>query len=215
MPKINLAAEVFRARLIARRRNTLYALSVAVLVLVLGVWGIALLLTSATERRAEAVKKEIAVVDARLNARKDDVKSIRLFARRLELLRSRLENHQGWVPLLEELERLVPGSVRMASLEGATGTGEVEATAVVPNLDTAADLVASLQSAAGKNETMFTDVDVTGVSAESAAGGEYTVSLRLKADPKRFRLNAAAASAEPTAPPAEAAAPAAEPSPVP
>lgn len=215
MPKINLAAEVFRARLIARRRNTLYALSVALLIVVLGVWGIALLLMSATERRTEAVKKEIAVVDARLNARKDDVKAIRLFARRLELLRSRLDNHMGWTPLLGELERLVPLTVRMASLEGTTGTGEVEATALVPNLDTAADLVASLQSAAGANETMFTDVDVAGVNAESSQGGAYTVSLRLKADPKRFLLNAAAAAAEPAAPPAEAPAPAVEPSPAP
>lgn len=187
MARLNLAAEVHRARVIAGRRRTFYFLSVVILVLVVGAWGLVYFLTKGVEEDIRAVEGEIAGLEAKLQSRRDDVRGIMLFLQRLTLLKERLDAHRGWSKVLAELERLVTPSATLHRLGGTAGAGSITIEAVVPTLEAAADLIASLQRAPETNETPFAAVEVDnmkvrgGAAAEGAAPG-YLVSMRLTAD---------------------------------
>lgn len=193
MPQINLASEVFRARLIERRRRVFYAFSVAVLLLVLGFWGVPLLLKMRVEERIAGVERDIAGLEAQLLTRQAEVKAIKLFAERLSLLKERLGTHIGWSNVLAELERTTTPLAAFKKLSGSAETGLITADIAVPSLDAAADLIASLQRAPGVNDTFFETVEATGFSADSTtaeAGGSsgYRVGLRLTVPRKAFSL---------------------------
>lgn len=219
MPKINLAAEVFRARLIARRRRVLYLLSVVLILVAVGGWTIPFFLARAVEKDTQSLEEQIAAVGAQLKRRESEVRAIRQFADRLVLLRERLGQHTGWSRVFQELERLALPPVTFLSLSGSATSGALKAAVGVPSLDVAADLVASLQRARDANETFFSSVAVDSVSLEQRAiAGGYIVGLTLSLSPEHFRLTpAVAATASPgeagaggapgetSAPPAEAA----------
>lgn len=198
MPQINLASEVFRARLIARRRRTFYVLSGLVLLFAAGTWGFLLFLRARTEERIDSVGREIAGVEAQLQTRRPEVEAIKLFAQRLALLNDRLGAHVGWSNILTELERTVVPSAALKKLAGSVETGNISAEVVVPSLDAAADLIASLQRIQGTNETFFETVEAAGFSENaSAAGGApgasgYTVGLKLTVPKRAFSLSPSA-----------------------
>lgn len=191
MPRLNLAAEVHRARLISRRRRAVYVLSVLVLVLVVGAWGLAFLLMRQVEKRITGIEGEIAHVQAGLSSRRDDVRDIVLFTRRLDLLTERLAAHVGWSGFLAELERLTIPPATFRTLGGSAETGVINAKVVVPTLDTAADLVASFQRVPKTNETPFTRVEVENFAAlEGQEETGFEVALQLTAPPELFRVQA-------------------------
>lgn len=193
MPQINLASEVFRARLVARRRRAFYALTIGVLLLVLAFWGLPVLLKMSVERQVADLEQEITGLEAQLRTRQEEVKAVRLFAQRLALLKERLGAHVGWSNVLKEFERTMTPVTAFRKLSGSVETGAITAEAVVPSLDAAADFVASLQRVQKTNETFFTTVEATGFSANTEAGGEsgsagYRVALRLTVPTKVFSL---------------------------
>lgn len=190
MSPLNLAAEVHRVRLVSRRRRVLYAAALLLLVVVVGFWGMAFLLTRQVEQRIAEVGEEIASLEARLNSRRDDVRAIVLFTRRLELLQGRLDAHLGWSRVLSELERLTTPPVAFREIRGSAETGTIDAQASVPSLDAAADFIASLQQVPGSNETPFQQVEVKSVARVEGQETEgYTVSLRLGAPRELFRVS--------------------------
>lgn len=158
----------------------LYLVSVIVLVVVVGAWGIAFLLTRKVEQRIADVEADIAGLEASLNSRRDDVRSIVLFTRRLSVLEERLNTHLGWSRVLGELERLTTPPVVFRELSGSVETSTVTAEVSVPTLDAAADLIASLQQVPGLNDSPFRQVDVDSISrVEGQEAEEHVVSLRL------------------------------------
>lgn len=195
MPQINLASEVFRVRLVARRRRLFYGVSGALVVVIVSVWGLAVGLRLAVERAIDRVDGEIAAVDADLNLRRAEVHAIRRFAERLALLRERVPAQLGWSGVLGALERAVTPPASLRKLSGSTENGLLTVEALIPNLDAAADLLASLQYRPGANDTPFRSVEFSGVSAQKGleeAAGLSSLSLRISVPPEQFMLSAAA-----------------------
>lgn len=191
MPQINLASEAFRSRLIAQRRRLLYLLAAVVLLVILLSWALLLFLRARVEAQIAEVTKETRSVEAQLNARQEEVHSIKLFAQRLVLLQSRLAKRTGWSPVLAEFERTATPLSTFRKLSGSAETGAIAAEVVVPSFDAAADLLASLQQVQGVNETFFKSVEATGVASEQGAAASsagYVVSLRLTVPPESFLL---------------------------
>lgn len=190
MPEINLAAEVFRARLMARRRRLLYVVSVALLLVLVGAWGIPLWFTRNTRQQIQVVETDITGIEARLTERRDDARSIVLFRRRLSLLRQRIGARIGWSKVLSMLERLTPPDVVYRSLGGSADGGAIDATVVVSSLDVAADLIASLQYGPDEAEKLFGIVEITEVQAIESPGeaGTYLVHLHINVNPSAFAL---------------------------
>lgn len=191
MQKLNLAAESFRAHIIARRRRVVYGLSAALLVLLVASWGISFLLALRVESAIRDTEEEIARLDAELNTRKEDVRAIALFAQRLALMRERLKAHVGWSKPLGELEKVATPPARFRKIQGSAESGTVTADVLVPNLDAAADLVASLQQSEPNNPTPFRSVEVGGITeATGLPEGEqgFALALRLTVPPGLFRL---------------------------
>lgn len=192
MPQINLASEIFRSRLVAQRRRLLYLFAAVVLLVILLSWALLLFLKSRVEAQIAEVTRETRSVEVQLHARQAEVHSIKLFAQRLALLQSRLAERTGWSPVLAELERTATPLSTFKKLSGSAETGTVTAEVVVPNLDAAADLLASLQHVIGANETFFTAVEMTDISSAqeaSASPAGYVVSLRLTVPSENFLLS--------------------------
>jgi hypothetical protein len=76
-------------------------------------------------------------------------------------------------------------------LAGSAESGELTAQVLVPSVDAAADLIASLQNVRGSYETLFSRVEVKSVAVSEGTGAQgYIVSLRLPVPPPFFRLTA-------------------------
>lgn len=191
MQKLNLAAESFRAHIIARRRRVVYGLSAALLALLVASWAASFLLALRVESAIRDTEQGIARLDAELNTRKEDVRAIALFARRLALMKERLKAHVGWSKPLGELEKVATPPVRFRKIQGTAESGTVTADVLVPNLDAAADLVASLQRSEPNNPTPFLSVGVGSITeATGLPEGEqgFALALRLTVPPEFFRL---------------------------
>ncbi|TSC72837.1 MAG: hypothetical protein G01um101438_236 [Parcubacteria group bacterium Gr01-1014_38] len=189
MPQLNLAAEVFRSQLMARRRRMIYGLAIILLLLVVGAWALPALLTRSREQRIQDVNRKIGTLDAQLQARREEVRPVVLFMRRLEMLKQHLDDHFGWSPILAEFERLTPPVARFTALVGSAETGQLTAQVLVPSVDAAADFIASLQNVRGVNETLFSRVEVKNVAVSEGTGAQgYIVSLRLPVPRSLFRL---------------------------
>lgn len=190
MAQLNLAAEVFRSQVMARRRRVVYGIAMALLLLTLAAWGLPALLTRNLERNIAQADQEIATLDARLRARREEVRPVVLFLRRLEMLRQRLSGHFGWSPVFAQLERLTPPNAQFTALAGSAESGQLTAQVVVPTVDAAADLIASLQNIRGTNETPFASVDVKSVSiSEGATTPGYAVSFQAPVPKDLLRLS--------------------------
>lgn len=190
MPEINLAAEVFRVRLVARRRRVLYALTVLALLLVVGAWALPFVLTRRVEDETRRVEADIAAIDARLVERREEMRSILLFRRQLAILQARLDERVGWSRFFTTLEQLAPPDVGFQKLLGTVETARIEAEVSVPHLDAAADLLASLKHAPDFLAPPFTSVESAGFSRSSAEPGKLSLRLRLSVAPSVFRIGA-------------------------
>ncbi|TSC63204.1 MAG: hypothetical protein G01um1014106_552 [Parcubacteria group bacterium Gr01-1014_106] len=85
----------------------------------------------------------------------------------------------------------MPANAQLTALSGTARTGRLTAQVLVPTVDAAADLIASVQNVRASNETMFSRVDVKSVAiAEGTATPGYLVSLQLSVAPSRFLLSA-------------------------
>lgn len=192
MAQLNLAAEVFRARLVARRRKLLYVLAVVLLLLAVGGWALPFLLARGVQARTVSIRREIKSLQAQLNSRRDEVKKIILFRQQLALLKERLDGRIGWSRVLTVLERLTPPEAVYDQLGGSQEESRLSAEVLVPNLDTAADLIASLQQAPEFTPDPFASVGVVSVDRVQVGETEarYRIRVNLTAAPEVFRVGA-------------------------
>ncbi len=201
MPKINLAQEVVRNQVIARRRRVLYGVSVAVLAVTIAVWGAVYFLTSKVEETRDGVQREVRRLEAQLRTHEADVKAIVLFRERLKSVDRLMATHVLWSRILEELERLVVPQATLTGIKGNVVEQSVVAQARIASLDAGADLVASLQDTEKTNATFFPDILVTSLRAienasqpgATASVTGYTIQMRMSTKAAAFQAPASAA----------------------
>lgn len=209
MPKINLAQEVVRNQVIARRRRVLYGVSVAILAVTIAVWGTVYFLTSRVEETRDGVQGEVRRLEAQLRTHEPDVKAIVLFRERLESMDRLMATHVLWSRILEELERLVVPQATLTGMKGTVTEQSVVAQARVPSLDAAADLVASLQDIEKTNETFFPDIVVTSLKVvenasqpgATASVTGYTMHMKMSTKAVAFQAPNSSSDVPPTATP--------------
>ncbi|MDO8512703.1 MAG: hypothetical protein Q7S57_05495 [bacterium] len=169
MPKINLAQETMRNQAIARRRKVVYLFSIVVLVIVGAFYFGVLLLTKNSEGKVAEVDKRIKGLEQQIKSREVSAKQIKAFSMRLVNVESLLKNHTRWSTTLSELERLVLPSVSILGLNGGADTKEITMDVSAPTIETAADLVVSLESEAKNNETFFSNVIASSLGSSSSS----------------------------------------------
>ena len=176
MPKINLAQETMRNQAIARRRKVIYLFSVIILVIVGGLYLGIVLLTKNSESKVAEVNTRINSLDQELKSREVSAKQIKAFSVRLVNVESLLKNHTRWSTALGEIERLVLPTVNVLGLSGGTESREISMEVQAPNIETAADLVVSLENETKKNETFFSRVTASSLSMKSSNESGVSVS---------------------------------------
>lgn len=190
MPQLNLAAEVFRAHLVSRRRRTIYVLSVVLLLLVVGSWVVPFLLMRQVRSQISTVQQEAEGIHAQLNSRREEVRGVVRFRQQLALLKTRLDERVGWSRILTALERLTPPDTVFAQLGGTEEEKRLQVEVLVPNLDLAADFIASLQQAPEFSPKPFSSVEILHAERETPpdAPPRYRVRVQLIAPTGIFLL---------------------------
>lgn len=192
MPKINLAQETMRNQAIARRRKVIYLFSIVILVIVGAFYFGSVLLTKNVEGKVAEVDLRIKSLEQQIKSREVFAKQIKAFSARLVNVESLLKNHTRWSTALSELERLVLPSVNILGLSGGADTKEITMDVSVPTIETAADLVVSLENEAKNNETFFSNVVASALGSSSSnssttnATAVFSTKLKFTVRPEGF-----------------------------
>jgi len=190
MPKINLAQETMRNQAIARRRKVVYLFSIIILVIVGAFYFGAVLLTKNVENKVIEVNTRIKGLEQQLKSREVAAKQIKAFSMRLVNVESLLKNHTRWSTALSEIERLVLPTVNVLGLSGGTDSKEISMEVQMPSIETAADLVVSLENEAKNNETFFSNVTASALGSSVADGsGSSTANVGGFATKLKFSIN--------------------------
>ncbi len=202
MPKINLAQETIRSQILAKRKKMLYVFSVVVLVLVTAVYLTLFLITNNINQQAEGVKKNVKELDTQLAASEPTVKEIVSFRNRLASISDLIKGHVKWSAFFDELEKVSTTNSNYKGLKGNVENGSIEAVLELPNVNSAASMVASLENNA-QNKTSFSDVRVVSISTQSSqTASVYKVSLKFTAGKNAFSGKTVVSTPIPEATPA-------------
>lgn len=200
MPDINLAAETVRSRVMRRRQRMSYIGSVLVLGIVVAVWGVVFVLNMGVQNDIRGIEEDISKIKTELRAKQDVIRQIDQFRTQLASVDDLINGNVYWSSVFGELERLVTTEAVFGSLTGNITSREFTADVVVPSIDNAADLVASLQEGIDTPDSVFSGVLVTSLSASSdrasvpeqeeestvLPSGSYMISLVFTASEKAF-----------------------------
>lgn len=193
MATINLAPGAQYLAVIRRRRRFLFGTTSVVLLVTVLAWLGAYVYVKSIEGQIAGAQTELQDLETRLAALKPDLDRIALFEGRLTALQVLLENHISWIPLLSEIEKLLPPPTVFASLAVSQESGSVEVSGTAPDIDQIAQALASL-TAARQPEQLFTSGQITSVTRAQAAGAEgqpgtirYGFSAKLFFDAQRLQ----------------------------
>jgi len=191
MPKINLAQETMRNQVVARRRRIIYTISSVLLIVVAAIYFVGFFLTRNVEEKVATVNQRIASLESQLKTKEPGGKEIKAFSSRLVNMKSILKNHIRWSQVLAELERLVLPNVTVKTLKGGTEKSLITLDVNAPTIEAAADLVVSLQNAAGSNVTYFKEVTASALSVikqtEQVTTTGFSTVLKLGVNSEAFK----------------------------
>lgn len=167
MPDINLAAETVRSRVMRRRQRMSYIGSVVALGVIVAAWGVVFVLNTGVQNDIRGIEEDINRIKMELRAKQDVIRQIEQFRTQLASLAELIEGNVYWSSAFGELERLVTTEAVFGSLSGNVMSREFTADVVVPSIDNAADLVASLQEGIDTPDSVFSGVIVKSLNTSS------------------------------------------------
>ena len=135
-----------------------------------------ILLTKNEEGKLAEVNLRIKSLEQELKSREPSAKQIKAFSVRLVNVEGLLKNHTRWSTTLGELERLVLPTVSILGLSGGTDSKEISMDIQLPSIETAADLVVSLENEAKSNETFFSNVIASSLGSTSSSNSTLNAS---------------------------------------
>ncbi|MEX1997901.1 MAG: hypothetical protein WEA04_04495 [Candidatus Andersenbacteria bacterium] len=174
MATINLAPGTAYLASIRRRRRALFSLSIGIVVLLVVMWGILAGLQSSAARALTRSQAQLQGLERRIIEAGDDVTRITLFEERIDALEELLATHVSPLPLLQEIERLLPAPTVLIDLEMTTREGQLIVSGNTPNIDEVAQTLASLTTSPTR-KTMFTAVDLASIARNETASPDGTV----------------------------------------
>lgn len=195
---INLAPGTQQIVELRRRRQRLFIISAAVAGLTAVAWGILFLYHQQLVSREKTIQEHIDTVQRKITSLDTDAQRIIAFEERLSDLGSLLDAHVSWDPLLADIERLLPQTTVITSLDANIENKKIALTGVTPDVDQVALTLASLQNSS-THKTVFTSVAVSTISRNdskapdgSVTATSYGFSAELQFEPKTVFVNKSA-----------------------
>lgn len=182
---INLAPASQYAAAARRRQRSLYVLAVVIVAAIVVTWAVLFLVRRSSEAALAAASGELAGVETEIARLAPDAERIELFEGRLSALDTLLDSHISWGPVLGGLERLLPPTVVLTSINVNYDQRTMELRGISPNIDEVAQALASL-TASEERPTLFRSVTLNQVQREEerdeqgvVVGVSYTFSAKL------------------------------------
>ncbi|MEO6077993.1 MAG: PilN domain-containing protein [Candidatus Andersenbacteria bacterium] len=194
MPSINLAPGTEYIIAARRRRQRLYGISVAVVLLFAIGYGVLFFIQQSLTNQNEALKTDIQALDAKIQSSKTDATRVALFEKRLTETTGLLNAHVKWDQVFTDVERLLPSSVVLTSVEAGTDASIVTISGTTADMDAVAQTIASL-SAGQNHDSMFSNGTIKSVSRVEQKNGDqivtsYTFTITLNLDIAKLRAGA-------------------------
>jgi Tfp pilus assembly protein PilN len=193
---INLAPGTQHIVALRARRQRLFMAAALIALAAVVIWGGLYvyqrqLLSSEKEitARVQSVQAEIANLDS-------DAQRIILFEERLRDLGALLDGHISWNPILADIERLLPPTTTITSMQMDIDSNSIALIGSTPDMDQVALTLASLGNSPG-HKTAFTEATINGVSRQeegSTVEGtltplKYNFDAKLTFDPAILYVN--------------------------
>jgi Tfp pilus assembly protein PilN len=189
MATINLAPGTQFIVAARKRRRRLYLMSVAIAGVFALIWFGLYFYTRQLRENLEHANADLRGIQIEINKLEPDANRIFQFEQRLGALDSLLNVHISWEPLLQDLERLLPGDTVLTDLEVVNSSGNLKVQGTTSSIDQVAVTLASLIQS-DNHRTAFLSGTLNSVLREEVAGGEeqppsvrYLFSAELRFDP--------------------------------
>lgn len=190
MPSINLAPGTQYIITARKRRMRLYAIAFAIIgIFLLGWLGLYMYVRILTSSSAN-VQAQVASVDQKIQALRDDATRVSLFEKRLVDVAALLDNHIGWDKVFADLERLLPADTTLTSFDATNGNSTITVQGKTANVDQIALALASL-TAGVNHPSIFSKGTVTSIQRQETTNGEgapvtvvyaFTMTLEFSTD---------------------------------
>lgn len=179
MAQINLAPDVQFMAAARKRRQQLFLIAGVLGVLLLFIWLALLALRANSFNQLQKAEQELSAVEAELTRLGPDVARIEHFEARLASLDSLLDMHVRWVPLLSDLERLLPPTISLKRFEVTSDAHEAKLIGLTANLDEVAQTLASLISSTDR-PTLFTSGHISSANRATVIVDGATVGNQIE-----------------------------------
>jgi len=170
MAQINLAPGTQFIAAARRRRRALYASGTLLLILIGVIWGGLFVWVQGAEEELQAEAVALQKLEAEITRAGDTVDRIESFESRLLALNRLLDDHIDWAPVFVEIQRLLPETTRIRSLDFQHEQNKITIEGRAPTVDHVAQTLASLRDTPAR-ETLFKDIEV-GILRRTSVVGE-------------------------------------------
>lgn len=155
MPSINLAPGTQYIVAARKRRRNLFALSTAIVLVLVLVWTGLFVYKQQLEGTSEQLASRLRSIEIEIAKLETEAERILLFEKRLVALDTLLNNHTSWNDVFTEIERLMPADTVLTGFEVQGQSGEIRMSGRTGNIDQVAIALASLVNSEG-HQSIFT-----------------------------------------------------------
>lgn len=163
MATINLAPGSQYAAAARQRQQILLVTSFGLVVVTAAIGAMIWFVDLQTKRQLALVEQQLKNINIQIDEREPDVTRIVEFENKIESLKQILSDHVIWTPILIELERLIPITTSLTSINLNEDSNILQLSGRTRNLDQVAEFLSSLTSSESRS-TVFIDHDLSGVN---------------------------------------------------
>lgn len=194
MASINLAPGTEYIIAARKRRQRLYGISVGIIVLFAIGFAVLFFIQQSLTTKNDDLKVSIQTATDQIHQSQLDATRVLLFEKRLRETARLLDAHINWNPVFADIERLLPPTTVLTSVEAGSNSNVIIINGATPDIDTIAQAIASL-SASANHPSIFKNGSLVSVKKVDVKNGEQTVSsytfnITLTLDPATLRASA-------------------------
>lgn len=180
MPSVNLAPGTQQIVAAQRRRRRLFLFTFLIIVAVGLAWGGLLFYRQSLNDQLTDEQDQLRKIQTEIARLSGNAERVELFEQRLGAVAGLLDQHVAWEPVFQGIERLLPPTVVLKSLDVDGNRGEVAISGITSDTDQVAGALASLLS--DQNQTIFSNGQFSEVSrsVQTSAEGQEVVEYEFQ-----------------------------------
>lgn len=155
MPSVNLAPGTQQVVAAQRRRRRLFFLTFLIVLAVGMAWGGLVFYRENLSDQLADEQEQLRTIQTEIARLSGNAERVELFEQRLSAVAGLLDRHVDWEPVFQAIERLLPGTVVLKSLQVDSDQGQLSISGATTDTDQVAQALASLLS--DQNQTIFSD----------------------------------------------------------